>query len=145
MTELILTSLAASLWCLGLWTVTEPKMLLSFLKQPLLKEIDNRNKAYIKEKNRLIEKFQRLTVGAADQDKHYFKTETEKDIELLDKEHNRFKSLMKTLNPFILCPVCMGSVHGFVVCFSMHGLTWWAIPVMIMTAGLNKIWHEKLI
>lgn len=143
--DILLTALLASLWCLGLWSVTEPGKLLAFLKQPLLNKIEARQKEYGEKVNKAIETYQKRTVNCSDTDKEYYKFQKDSEIEELKEKHDLFKSNMKLLNPFVLCPVCMGSVHGFFVFTMLQPISWWVIPVMFMTAGLNKIWHEKLI
>lgn len=142
--EVILTAIAASLWCLGLWETTEPGKLLSFLKQPILNYIDNRKKAHIGAKAKACRESQELQVGCDDVQKNIYRERLKVELAALEKDFNRFKLIMKTLNPIILCPVCMGSVHGFLLFTMYQPLSLWVIPVMVMTAGLNKIWHEKL-
>lgn len=143
--EILLTALLASLWCLGLWSVTEPGKLLSFIKQPLLNKIEARQKEYADKVNKALETYQKRTVSCSDTDKEYYKFQKDSEIEELKEKHDLFKKNMKLLNPIILCPVCMGSVHGLGLFSLCQPMSWWVIPVMFMTAGLNKIWHERLI
>ena len=145
-TALILISVAASLWCLGLWAITEPGKVLDFLKQPLLKFIHVGDISYKAQRDEVIEKYQNLQLNSeSDEKRNQYRDQMKKEIKSIDKEHRKFKAYMKVLNPIILCPVCMGSLHGLLAIY-MCGLPvdLWCIPVMVITSGLNKIWHEKI-
>lgn len=132
------------MWCLGVWTITEPGKLLAFIKQPLVNKLEKRKKEYVKAKNKILEIYAKQVANCNETDRGYYETTKNNHLESIEETYDMFKKNMKLLNPIILCPVCMGSVHGF-VCFSMYQpLSLWVIPVMIMTAGLNKLWHEKL-
>lgn len=145
MNELLLISFSASLWCLGLWTVTEPGKLLSFLKQPFLQYIEYRKGLHETKRSAIITEYQNLQLNSqTDGQKDIYRDQMKKLVDLQDSDFKHFKRSMKVLNPVILCPVCMGSVHGFLTFITFMPLTWHVIPVMIITSGLNKIWHEKI-
>lgn len=145
MNELLLTAFAASLWCLGLWTVTEPGKLLSFLKQPFLQYIEYRKGLHETKREQIVKDYQNLQLNSqSDAQKDIYRTQMKNLLKIQDAEFKHFKTSMKVLNPIILCPVCMGSVHGFITFYLFNDVSFWVIPVMIITSGLNKIWHEKI-
>ena len=143
--EVLLTAIACSFWCLGVWTVTEPGKLLAFLKQPILRYIDNVKKEHYRIRELAITENQNLQLNSqSESQKDIYRSRLKTQLAKHDKDLNRFKLIMKGLNPVILCPVCMGSVHGFALFSMFYPVSLWVIPVMIMTSGLNKIWHEKI-
>jgi hypothetical protein len=145
MNELLLTALTASLWCLGLWSITQPGKLLSFLRQPFMDYIDKRETGYRKQKENLIVEYQQLQAVANDDiQRNIYREQLKKRLEIINAEAKHFKLSMKLLNPVILCPVCMGSIHGLLTFSMFYPISWWVVPVMIVTSGLNKVWHEKI-
>lgn len=142
--EFLLITLIASVWCLGVWTITEKGKLLSFLKQPILNFIDRKTEYYIGKQEIITTQYGNFQLNCDELQRNIYRERMKAELEIVKKDFNRFKLIMKSLNPVILCPVCMGSVHGFLVFSMFQPLSLWVIPVMVMTSGLNKIWHEKL-
>lgn len=147
-----------SLWCMGLYIVTSDGKLLAFLRQPFSRLLNRKEEEY----NMAVTKQKaehKKSLALLELDNHSHKAERGKEmverynkrVEALRIAHQRFMFRLRLLNPFILCPACMSSVHSILI-FSYtywlgyHNLSVWSLPlIMLPVAFINDTIHDKLL